>query len=321
MLTIDPFLFTDDAIALETRAFNDALVEKIAAGGDMWQKTPAQIRAARTDGNGPFPVEPVEPTAWQIDIPGPNSSPGGDIALRCFKPSSGEATGTYLHIHGGGWTVGTSHAHDSRLQEIANNCALNVVSIEYRLAPEHPYPAGPDDCEIAARWLVDGDHDFPTNRLLLGGESAGANLCASLLLRLKSHYEKQPFDAVQFTAGVFDLGLTPSVRNWGDEKLILNTRDMRMFVDHYLQSGEDRRMADISPLYGDLSGLPPALFSIGTCDLLLDDTLLMATRWHAANGNAQLDVTPGGCHVFQGFPDLAIARVSNAKIDAFLNTH
>ena len=75
---------------------------------------------------------------------------------------------------------------------------------------------------------------------------------------------------------------------------------------------------DLSPLFAQLHGLPPALFSVGTQDLLLDDSLLMATRWHAVNSNARLDVSPGGCHVFQSFPELAIARQSNARIDKFL---
>ena len=93
---------------------------------------------------------------------------------------------------------------------------------------------------------------------------------------------------------------------------------MEMFVRSYTQNGEDLRDPDISPLYADLTVLPPVFMSIGTEDLLLDDTLQLAALWQARNGNVTLEVTPGGCHVFQSFRHLQIAKDSNAAMDAFL---
>lgn len=314
-LEIDPVIFRPEAVSDETRAHNEWVLDLMRSAPDMWSMEPQFVRDARVDGRGPFPVEPEEPTATTITITVDNRH----IDLRVFEPKSKKTLGTYLHIHGGGWMVGTALAHDVRLQEIADNCQLSCVSVEYRLAPEHPYPAGPDDCEAAALWLLSDDHGFNKEYLAIGGESAGAHLSALTLIRLRDKASTCPFHAAILTAGVYDLGQSPSARNWGEERLILNTRDMQMFATAYLHGGEDKRDPAISPLFARLNGLPPTLFSVGTKDLLLDDTLQMATLWHAANGNAELDVAPGGCHVFQSFRHLKIARASNAYIDAFLN--
>lgn len=313
-LTIDPGIFLKSAVTSETQAFNEATIAELMEAGDMWTVPASKIRKDRKEGKGIFPLDPPEPSAVDISI----ETPGGVLPLRHFKPRKGEARGTYFHIHGGGWVLGSADGQDGRLQQIADNCQLHCLSVDYRLAPEHPYPAGPDDCEHAANWLIDGDHDFNTSFLAIGGESAGANLCVVTMLRLRDALGACPFHAANLTAGVYDLGQTASAGNWGTKKLILTTRDMQMFAARYVQGTKDLRDPDLSPLFARLHDLPPALFSVGTEDLLLDDSLQMATLWHASNGNARLDVTPGGCHVFQSFPDLTIARQSNARIDSFL---
>ncbi|MEP1206516.1 MAG: alpha/beta hydrolase [Rhizobiaceae bacterium] len=314
-LTINPELFRPSSILEETRLFNDEIIALLQDAPDMWSVPIATVRQNRLKGKGPFPLEVAEETASQLTIETAN----GDLDLRLFKPKSGAANGCYLHIHGGGWVLGNATGQDGRLQQIADNCQLNCISVEYRLAPENPYPAGPDDCEQAALWLLQADHGLDTSFLAIGGESAGAHLSALTLIRMRNRLGHCPFHAANLTAGVFDLGQTPSARNWGTERLILATRDMQQFASNYVQGKHDYREPDISPLYAELGGLPPALFSVGTRDLLLDDTLQMATLWHAQNGNAQLDVAPGGCHVYHSFPQLKIARDSNQRIDSFLN--
>lgn len=316
-LSIDPVLFSDETIDPETRAFNEEMIAVQAEADDMWLKTPAQIRQARLDGGGPFPIEAAEASAENKLVEFGNRP---SVKVRIFKPKLGTSRGTYLHFHGGGWALGTADGQDERLQDIADNCLLNCVSVDYRLAPEHPYPCGPDDCETAALWLLQGEHDLNTETLTIGGESAGAHLSVVTMLRLRNALGKCPFHGANLTAGVYDLGQSPSAKNWGQLKLILNTRDMQMFATGYLQNGENIRDEDVSPFFASLEDMPPALFSVGTKDLLLDDSLLMASRWHAQNGNADLHVTPGGCHVFQSFRHLKIAMDSNARIDAFLNS-
>lgn len=300
----------------ETLAFNKDLQRRLTLLPDQWSYPPAVVRERRAQGLGPFPLAPRSPDAREIAVPGPH----GDVRLRILAPKTRPSTGAYLHLHGGGWTLGAADEQDPRLSELAEATGLTAVSCEYRLAPEHPYPQGPDDCEAAAAWLLsEGDNLFGGNRFAIGGESAGANLAASVLLRLRGRSDLPArFGAAVFTCGCFDLRLTPSARNWGAAKLVLNTRDLKMFVRHYLSHGHDAAEPDISPLLADLGGMVPAHFVVGSADPLLDDTLFMHARWVAAGNAAEIAVHPGGCHVFQHF-DLEIARESNRAIDAFLN--
>ncbi len=306
--------FLDEAMSAETQDFNRDLAMRLAALPDQWSFPPALIRERRAQGLGPFPLPPKSRSAEDLVIAGPH----GDITLRILLPAEAAPAGAFLHIHGGGWVLGSCDQQDPRLQEIADRAGVAVVSVDYRLAPEHPYPQGPDDCEAAALWLVgEGASRFGIDRFAIGGDSAGANLCAAVLVRLRDRHGFQPFHAAVFLCGCFDLSLTPSARSWGSEKLVLNTRDIEMFARHYLAHGHDPRLADVSPLYADLKGLPPAHFVVGTRDPLLDDTLFMSQRWQAAGNVCDVAVYPGGCHVFQHFP-LAIAEESNAAIDRFL---
>ena len=314
-LNIDAELFHENAIPEEAIKLNSRIIEELSAAKDMWQFTAKDIRRLRQEGRGPFPAQELDAAAETITIDGLH----GPIDLRILKPQSRSAKGTYLHIHGGGWMLGSIDGQDIKMREIAESCGLTTISVEYRLSPEHPYPQGPDDCISAAEWLIDGtDHDFGRNFLAMGGESAGAHLAALTLLHLRDQREIMPFHAANLVAGCYDCGMSPSVRNWGSEKLILCTRDIEMFCLNFLQNGEDPRDPAVSPLYADLHDLPPALFSIGTRDLLLDDSLMMAARWHRAGSNAELAIFPGGCHVFQSF-DTRQARDSLTQMEQFLN--
>lgn len=308
VLKLDPALFDPAAIAPDTRAINAGIVKALGAVPDRWIYPMAVLRKLRLEGKGPFPLAPESPLAQVIEIDGPH----GPVPLRILSPEAPK--GVYLHFHGGGWTLGSARENDGLNHRFVERTGFAVVSVDYRLAPEHPYPAGPDDCEAAALWLVrEGPARFGTDRFAIGGESAGGNLAVSTLLRMRDRHGLTPFRAASLHAGCYDLGLTPSARQWGDEPLVLNTRDINVFVGHYLREGGDVSTPDISPLHGDLSGLPPALFTVGTRDALLDDTLFMAPRWLAAGNRAELEIFPGGCHVFIGFPgtlaDAALARI------------
>jgi acetyl esterase/lipase len=310
---IDPAPFDPSAVSEEIRAQNADIVAKLSSLPDPWSVPPAVVRERRARGLGPFPLLPQSPRARTMEIDGP----AGPIPLRIMAPDN--PRGVYFHIHGGGWTWGTASEQDPWLDRLVERCGLAVVSVEYRLAPENPYPAAPDDCEAAALWVLRVMQGrFGTSRLFIGGESAGAHLSAVTMLRLRDRHGLTPFRGANLFAGCYDLSLTPSAANWGDEKLILNTRDVRIFCDNFCGPDRNRRDPDISPLYADLKGLPPTLFSVGTRDILLDDTLFMASRWSAAGGSADLAVWPGGCHVFIRF-DSALTEQALSRIDAFVN--
>ena len=237
------------------------------------------------------------------------------MPCRVFLPET--VQGVYLHLHGGGWVLGRAHHSDVRNERIMQNCGVAIVSVDYRLAPEDPFPAGPDDCEAVAAWLAKNvAAEFGSDKLLIGGESAGGHLAALTLLRLRDRHGFRGFRAANLVYGVFDLSLSPSQARWGERQLVLSTPTMAWFYDHFAP-GADRRDPEISPLYANLSGLPPALFTVGTLDMLLDDSLFMHARWQAAGNTAEIAVYPGGVHGFTGFPT-SLARAANARQDEFI---
>ena len=227
----------------------------------------------------------------------------------------------YLFAHP--WrAAGCSGARKRPIRAIAvfaDNTGLTVASIEYRLAPEHPFPAAPDDCASVAVALANGHLDLPRGYLAIGGESAGAHLAALTLIRLRDEYGMRPYRVANLVAGAYDLSLTPSVRAQGTDWLVLNTDDVKEFVLRFMPDTYSLKDPKVSPLYADLKGLPPALFTVGTADLLLDDTLFMAARWQAAGNETHLSVANGGCHVFQSFPTDA-SRRSLTEMEDFIKT-
>jgi acetyl esterase len=311
---------TEEATMLaETRAFNAELEPLLAAAPTIVDHSPTEVRRARREGQGPYPPPMVFlPEARDHTIPGRH----GDIRLRVLSPEQ-DALGVYLHLHGGGWVVGAADEQDERLRNLARATRLHAVSVDYRLAPEHPYPASPDDCEDAALWLLDrGARELGAPaRFTIGGESAGGHLSAVTLLRLRDrHRITGAFAAANLVFGAYDLSLTPSQRRWGDRNLVISTPIIRRFTDHFLPGTdpEQRRDPDISPLYADLAGMPPALFTVGSLDPLLDDTLFMEARWRTAGARTELRIWPEAIHGFTAFP-IGVARAANQAQYAFLS--
>jgi acetyl esterase len=310
---IDPSSFDPAAADPEALALNAEIVAKLSQLPDQWAFPAAVIRERRRQGLGPFPPLPKSPRAETLTIDGP----AGALALRVIAPP--RPRGAYLHLHGGGWTLGAADEQDPWLERLATRCRFACVSVEYRLSPEHPYPAAPEDCETAALWLVrEGRRRFGTELFAIGGESAGAHLSVLTLLRLRDRHGLRPFAGANLFAGCYDLTMTPSAANWGPEKLILSTRDIAKFSDSFCGPALDRRAPEVSPLYADLTGLPPALFSVGTRDPLIDDTLFMACRWAGAGNRTKVALWPGGCHVFIRF-EIALTERALERIDAFFD--
>ncbi|HEX2943951.1 MAG TPA: alpha/beta hydrolase [Rhodopila sp.] len=308
-----PDLFRPDAVAADTAALNDTLVQMLTGLPEWWNTSAAAAREGRRQGRGPFPAPVFSPRARTIMIPGRD---GNEIPLRVIAPAN--PRGVYLHIHGGGWVLGGADMQDPMLEHIADNTGLAVVSVEYRLAPEHPYPAGPDDCEAAAAWLVKhAKAEFGADILTVGGESAGGHLSAVTVLRMRDRYGYTGFRGANLVYGAFDLSMTPSQVAFGNRRLVLRTIDMQQFYNAFMPTVTDRRQPDISPLYADLKGLCPALFTVGTQDALLDDTLFMYARWVAAANEAELEIYPGGAHGFTLFPNRQ-AEEQLARSEAFL---
>ncbi len=267
--------------------------------------------ALATEGTGPA-VKSQE----DIEIPGPKGL--GTIPLRVFVPN-GPVRGAYLSIHGGGWVLGSERSADPTLRRIASEAGVAVVSVGYRLAPEHPYPAGLDDCMAAAEWLENQSADFGVTdpgALAIGGDSAGGNLAAAVLLRRRDEGQT-PFRAAIFTYGVFTAKLDlPSMKEMWDRDLVLSGPIMQFFVDAYVNK-EQQEHPYVSPLYADLKGMPPALFQVGTLDHLYSDTIEMANAWRKAGNVIELREFPGAPHGFAGFP-VEAAKTAIGAMAAFI---
>ncbi|MEM8698175.1 MAG: alpha/beta hydrolase fold domain-containing protein [Pseudomonadota bacterium] len=300
--------FDHAAASAETEAFNKRLAGELVAAPRPFDLPVAVTRQARAEGKGIFPPAGPLPGSDWVEIP---MAPGAAGRVRVSRPD-GATRGVYLHIHGGGWTFGCPDQYDGYNQRIARATGLAVVSVQYRLAPEHPWPACAEDCEAAALWALEAFEGPMT----IGGESAGGHLSVITLLRLREQGKLGRVAGAVLNYGIYDLAMTPSAKNWGESYMILSTPVIEWFSANLMGGAEDR---EASPLGADLSGMPPALFQVGTYDPLLDDSLFMAARWQAAGARAELALAPGGVHAFDCF-DLEIAREAHARQDAFLNT-
>ena len=308
---------TDEDVA-EARALNAQVEALLATVPSIHMLTAPVIRQARRDGKGAFPPPVYLEEAKTIEVPGR----AGPIKVRVVRPTT-KASGIYLHIHGGGWTLGAHDMQDVLLKEVTG-AGFVAASIDYRLAPEDPYPAGPDDCEDAVVHLLEHGpkmFDAPAH-FAIGGESAGAHLSAVTLLRLRDKHPNLPKIAgANLVFGCFDLSQTPSQRLWGERNLVLSGPILDWFGDAFLPKipKDERRDPDISPLYANLHNMPPALFSVGTMDPLIDDSLFMEARWRQAGNQAELVLYPEGIHGFIAFP-IGLARKANDRQHDFLRS-
>jgi acetyl esterase/lipase len=294
-----PEIFRADAIASETLAFNEKL-RRASSDAPARTEIPLALEREMPPGGGLLPRVNPRQDAEIRDIPGP----AGALPIRILRPQHGRVKGLYVHFHGGGFCLGAASHHDDHLSSLADHAEVVTISVDYRLAPEHPYPAGPADAEAAAWWATTkGTTEFGVDKVVLGGESAGATLAAMAALRLRNRRGYDGLAGLNLSQGIYDFSMTPSLRRAIDT-LVINKDIVRQHLERFLGklSSEEATHPNLSVLYADLKGMPPALFTIGTLDALLDDTLFLYMRWLAAGAEARLDIYPGGVHGFHATP-------------------
>ncbi|MEQ8266061.1 MAG: alpha/beta hydrolase [Parvibaculum sp.] len=243
---------------------------------------------------------------------------GGVPAEKLTAPGS-RSDAAFLYIHGGGFVAGSPRTHRPLTWRLAKDISIPVYAIDYRLAPEHCFPAGLDDCVTAYRALL--DRGISSKSILVGGDSAGGNLTLTLALRLKA--EGLPLPAALVC-------LSPATDMTGSgESRHSNAEADAMFVPEMMDTlmpvycpGVEERDPFISPLFGDVAGFPPTLFQVGEREMLRDDSTRMAAAIKAAGGEATLEVWPKVWHVWQLNADmLPEAREAITHIVRFARQH
>ncbi len=280
---------------------------ELASTGPIEQQTPEEVREGYARLSAMMSREDVASTA-ERSVP----TPDGDVPVRVYVPL-GDSDGprpVLVYLHGGGWTIGSIETHDNACRSLANGSRAVVVSVEYRLAPEHPFPAGLDDCRAAVRWVVDnaGDLGVDPERLAIGGDSAGGNLAAVLAQQLRDGGPPIRFQLLVYPA--VDMTLSyPSIDENG-EGYFLTKDSMVWFGANYLGAGGDAVDAadpQVSPLFAPpeaLAGLPPALVITAEYDPLRDEGEAYAAALRAAGVEATAPRYDGVIHGVFSLPDV-----------------
>lgn len=235
-------------------------------------------------------------------------------ATRCSLSAS-DKTRVILFFHAGGYSVGSNYSHRDLMGRIVKASQLPVVGVDYRLAPEHPYPAALEDAFSAYHYVLQSGHQ--PSEIILAGASAGGGLIISLLLRLKNEGLSLPAGAVCICPWV-DLALTGSTLQSNDGKDIISRSRLESSASFYC-AGHNAKDPFLSPLYGDLSGLPPLLIQIGERELLLDEVKRLARKAQAQGVRTDFEIWPEMCHTWHLFArEIPEGRQAIDKIGAWI---
>ncbi|MEN0128857.1 MAG: alpha/beta hydrolase [Brevundimonas sp.] len=238
-----------------------------------------------------FAARPVAPDTEVADV-----TLGGVPALRLAPPDT--TGGALLYLHGGGYVIGSARSGAGLAAALARRARLAAYSLDYRLAPEHPFPAAVDDGLAAYRALLGEGRDV--SPLVVAGDSAGGGLALATLLAARDEGLPLPA-AVVLLSPWADLTLTgESLRTKEADDPIFDAADIAEYATRYLD-GHDPADPQVSPILADLTGLPPLLVQVGTNEVLLDDATRLAARAAAAHVEVTLEVVARAPHVFQHF--------------------
>lgn len=243
----------------------------------------------------------------------------GEVRADCITVPVSHADRHVLFLHGGGYRTGAPATYRHFTWRIAAATRASVLAIDYRLAPEHPFPAALEDAVAAYRWLL--AEGAEPGKVLIMGDSAGGGLALATLLKLRDERCPLPGAAVALSPWT-DLALTgASLKLNARSDPMLEVEHLPALVEEYL-AGADPRLPYASPLYGDLGGLPPTLIQVGGDEILRDDAVRMHERLRRAGCQAELEIWPRMPHVWQAFaPVLPEARQAIEHIGNFARRH
>jgi acetyl esterase len=272
---------------------------KTAAESDQPALSSLSPHAAREQADaivGLIGPGPSVPSVRDVTIP----VAGAELPARVYGSNGSNAT--IVWFHGGGWVIGGVDSHDAMCRVLANAAECDVVSVAYRLAPEHRFPTPLEDCWQALEWLAEQDPSVP---LVVGGDSAGGNLAAVCTLRARDRGGPELAMQVLVYPITDHLMTTQSYVEHGDSGLLLGRRDMEWFFDHYVPDSSRRSDPEVSPLRSaNLSHLPPAIVLTAEYDPLRDEGLAYAARLRDAGVEVTAYHYEDMPHVFFSFVNI-----------------
>ena len=240
--------------------------------------------------------------------------PTAEITIAGIEPRH-----VVLYFHGGVYVIGDAFLAADLASQVGRRVRARVISVDYRLAPEHPYPAAVDDALAAYEALLQSGVD--ASNIVFAGESAGGGLAVATLINARDH--GLPLPAAAFVMSpMTDLTLAGTTMETRREADPLFTRELLQERVNDYTAGQDAALPLMSPIFADLAGLPPLIIQAGTHEVLLDDAVRLAERAVAADVEVILDITPGVPHVFQAYH--AILDEAAAALDRagqFLSAH
>ena len=275
-----------------------------------WGDTIAEMRSNFDNG---FSLPP-HPTAQVTPIQ------AGGVSAELISVPQGHSDRIILYLHGGGFAMGSCQTYRRLAADLAAAASSSVLVIDYRLAPEHPYPAALEDTLTAYRWLIDPQRFLPS-QVAIVGDSAGGNLALAALVSLRDTGDQLPASAVLISPYCDQTQTSPTITTHAAIDPMVSPQLLDTVTQWYAPD-TDLKEPLISPLYADLSALPALLIHVGAAEVLLDDSLQLARQVGLANGAIELKVWQNMIHCFHLFsPLLAEGRQAIAEVGAFLHRH
>lgn len=248
----------------------------------------------------------------------------GHISMEWVIANGADPNRRILYIHGGSWISGSLSGYRAFLSRISQATGAVVLSVDYRLAPEHKFPAGLEDCMQAYQWMCKNgpSEQAPASAAFLMGDSAGGNLALATLLKTKDSGKHLPTAVVALSPATDFTGGSPSLASRASVDPIINPAVLPALIPVYL--GKNAELTDpyVSPLFGNYTGMPPILLQVGDLEVLLNDSTRLAKHAAGQGCDVTLEVWDGMPHVFQGFaPFLAEASEAIEKTGGFIRRY
>jgi acetyl esterase/lipase len=229
--------------------------------------------------------------------------------------TAGSSLGVILYLHGGAYALGSINTHREFTARLVSATKMRALSLSYRLAPEHPYPAAVKDATAAYLWLLNQGYD--PSKIIIAGDSAGGGLTIATLVTLRETGEPLPAGAICISPWM-DLAMTgASIQNKAKADPVLDPDSLGTYAKHYA-GDHDLTSPLISPLYADLTGLPPLLIQVGSDEILLDDATRFADNARGAGLDVTLEIWDKMFHVFQIIPFLPETKNAVRSIAGFV---